>query len=468
MAIEVGIFHNGATDLPTTVHDDMVIPDGSLGELSESYARVQVNQIRQGVLADRLGFDYFFMTEHHFQPEGAEFSPNPIVAEMAIAALTKRIRLGQATNVLTEHHPVRLAEQGAMLDIVSGGRLEFGVGRGYQPREVEVLGAVLGASIQDGERNRQFFEEAFEVLMKCWTEESFSHQGEFFSLPPRYTRWHHRQTMAYFDSRSDGPSVENVLNLAGFDRGGVLSGRGSTSITSHETTMRELQVYPKPVQAPYPQLWQPLTSPRSVEFAARNGINGYFNASPVRRLKQDLEFYYETAEKYGWPDRLDRGQFKFGWDSERRRGVMSDRQIHIIDDGIGDVDRAARGIEAQWDFYGAFGFAGALNEPGESPLPNDIKVTADLLKSKDVALHGSVDFIIEKLLAMKEQAGYGDDFMVNCHFEMAGFEGAEIEDQMQCFAERILPELANECGGRVDRAPSDVDFGADRKEASSR
>lgn len=458
MAIEIGIFQNGASDLPTTRYDEMVVPTGSLAELAESYARVQVAQIRQGVLADELGFDYYFMTEHHFQPEGAEFSPNPLMAEMAIAALTTRIRLAQATNVLTEHHPVRLAEQAAMLDIVSGGRMDFGVGRGYQPREVEILGGPLGASVQDTERNRQFFEEAYEVLMKCWTQESWSHTGEFFSLPPRYTRWHHRQTMAYFNSRTDGPSVADVLNMSGVDQGSLVRSKGGMGINDHDTTMREMQVFPRPIQKPYPQIWQPLTSPRSVEFAAKNGINGYFNASPTKRLRKDMDMYYEIAEKEGWPDRLDRGEFDFGWDSARRRGVITDRQIHIVDDGIGDLDRAARGVEAQWDFYAAFGFIGALNEPGEAPLPADTKVTAELLRSKDVALHGTVDEITEKIIALKNDAGYGKDFMINLHFEMAGFEGSEIEDQMRCFAERILPALADECGGRAEKPESTVNL----------
>src|SRR4029079_16103531 len=133
MALEIGIFQNGAVDLPTKLADGLEIPDGSLADIADSYARVQVNQVLQSVLADRLGFDYYFMTEHHFQPEGAEFSPNPLVTETAIAALTKRIRLGQAANILSWHHPVRIAEQAAMLDVISGGRLEFGMGRGYQP-----------------------------------------------------------------------------------------------------------------------------------------------------------------------------------------------------------------------------------------------------------------------------------------------------------------------------------------------
>src|SRR5262249_55278057 len=122
--------------------------------------RIMVDQVRQGVLAEQLGYDFYFMTEHHFQPEGPEFSPNPLMAEMAIAAQTRRIRLGQATNILTQWHPLRVAELGAMLDVISGGRVEFGVGRGYQPREVEVLGFPYGASIQDQERNWAYFQEA--------------------------------------------------------------------------------------------------------------------------------------------------------------------------------------------------------------------------------------------------------------------------------------------------------------------
>ncbi len=129
--IEIGVFHNGASDLPTKItRDGVAINDGDLAATQASAARVQVDQIRQGVLAEQLGFDYFVMTEHHFQPEGAEYSPNPLQTETAIAALTKRIRLGQAANILTWHHPVRIAGQAAMLDVISGGRLEFGILRG--------------------------------------------------------------------------------------------------------------------------------------------------------------------------------------------------------------------------------------------------------------------------------------------------------------------------------------------------
>ena len=130
----------------------MVVNDGDLEEVQESGRRSIANQVRQDVLADQLGFNYRFMTEHHFQPKGAEVSPAPLQTETAIAALTSRIRLGQMANILPWWHPIRVAESAAMLDVISGGRIEFGVGRGYQPREAEVLGGVTGATIQDQER----------------------------------------------------------------------------------------------------------------------------------------------------------------------------------------------------------------------------------------------------------------------------------------------------------------------------
>ena len=157
-----------------------------------------MNQVRQGILAEKLGFQSFWLTEHHFQPEGAEMSPNPLLVQMAIAAQTKRIRLGQCANIVVWHHPVRLAEQIAMLDVISGGRVECGIGRGYQPRENETLGRPYGSTIQDQERNRKAFEEVVAIMKKCWTEPSFSHHGENFSVPPTYTKWNHKQTIAYF------------------------------------------------------------------------------------------------------------------------------------------------------------------------------------------------------------------------------------------------------------------------------
>jgi alkanesulfonate monooxygenase SsuD/methylene tetrahydromethanopterin reductase-like flavin-dependent oxidoreductase (luciferase family) len=318
--------------------------------------RVVGDQVRQGVLAEKLGFDYWFLTEHHFEPEGAEFSPGPLLVEAAIAAQTSRIRLGQMANIAAWWHPVRLAEQAALLDVVSGGRLEFGLGRGYQPRETEVLGTPYGATAQDTERNRAYFEEAYEIILKAWTEESFSHHGNFFTIPPPYTTWHHAQTIAYFSQPGSGRALEDVLQL-GEPTGNPIP------IFSHNTILKEISVFPQPVQKPYPQMWVPVTSPRSVQWAARHGVNAIFAGSPNSQVRSDVETYYQAAERHGYPDRLERGPFKFGWDARKKRGVAYLRFVHAIDDGVGDLGRAMDSIAHLWGFLGSFPGATGIASP---------------------------------------------------------------------------------------------------------
>jgi len=449
MAIEIGVFHNGASDLPArTTSNQVVVNDGDLAATHESAQRTIEAQVRQGILADRLGFDYWFQTEHHFQPEGAELSPSPLLSEAAIASRTQQIRLGQAANILSWWHPVRIAEQAAMLDVLSGGRLEFGIGRGYQPRENETFGWVYGSTIQDQERNRSYYQEAYDLLLKCWTEPSFQHRGEFYSTPPSYTKWNHKQTIAYFSEPKVGRELDDVLKIGAPDMYAA-----GNPVQATTTTLKEIQVYPQPLQKPYPQMWEPLTSPRSIKWAAERGINGFFIVEPNSRLKKNIELYYREAEEAGWPDRQDRGQFKHGWDAEKRRGVVTCRYIHIVENGLGDMDRAARALELQWDYYGPFGFAAVLADADEPMYDLDMKVTADLLRQKEVAIHGSKQYVIDSIMKIKEECGY-DDFMFHTWFELGGFHSEEIENQMQYFAEEIMPVLHREYGHTPNPATS--------------
>ncbi|MBI5617792.1 MAG: LLM class flavin-dependent oxidoreductase [Gammaproteobacteria bacterium] len=438
--IELGCFHNGSTDLPVTYEPGgLAITDGSLAQVRESTQRTVVNQIRQGILAERLGYDYWFQTEHHFQIEGAEFSPNPLLSEMAIAAHTKRIRLGQAANIITWHHPLRLAEQIAMLDVASGGRVECGIGRGYQPRENETLGRPYGSTIQDQERNRASFQEAYEILLKAWTEPSFAHHGENFSIPPSYTRWNHAATKAFFAQPQVEREVADVLRLGGPD-----PSSGGNPVVASTTTLREISVVPPPLQKPHPQLWQPLTSPRSITWAAEHGVNGYFVGETNEALARNIEIYYRAAERAGWPDRLGRGALRYGWDTRYRRGVAIARFMHLYLPGANrarETARVKRGLEHQFSYIGPF-FEGSLLPVGE-------RVTAGMLIEADIALVGEPEQIVEKILKLKTACGY-EDLMFAALFEKAGFEGREIEDMMQYFAEACAPELRRACGGGPD------------------
>jgi alkanesulfonate monooxygenase SsuD/methylene tetrahydromethanopterin reductase-like flavin-dependent oxidoreductase (luciferase family) len=145
----------------------------------ETQKEVFENAIEQAVLADELGFASVWSVEHHFLEEYSHASC-PEMFLTAIARATKNIRLGFgiATCVPNMHHPIRWAEKGATLDILSGGRVEFGTGRTSTWNE-------LGGFNQRPEDTKRAWEEYIRVIPKMWMQERFSHEGTFFTMPER-------------------------------------------------------------------------------------------------------------------------------------------------------------------------------------------------------------------------------------------------------------------------------------------
>ena len=129
---------------------------------------------------DERGYNTFWMAEHHFQPEGTELIPNLLMMAMHLCGITKNINIGCGFNIVPMWHPLRLAEDYAMADILTGGRIIFGVGRGYHTREVESFGAPL----LDQNANREMFEEGVDVLFKAFEGKPFSHKGKYWTIPP--------------------------------------------------------------------------------------------------------------------------------------------------------------------------------------------------------------------------------------------------------------------------------------------
>lgn len=129
--------------------------------------------IAQAELAERLGYDTFFVAEHHFHEYGAV--PNPAVMLSALAQRTKRLRLGSAISILTFHNPLTVAESYAMVDVLSGGRMMLGVGSGYLKHEF------AGYSIDPIEK-RERFDENLAILKRALSGERISFQGRFNTL----------------------------------------------------------------------------------------------------------------------------------------------------------------------------------------------------------------------------------------------------------------------------------------------
>lgn len=123
--------------------------------------------------AEELGFDSFWLGEHHFYWYGTCVSPPMVIA--AIAQRTKKIRLGPAVSVLPFHHPLIVAEEYGLADNLSGGRLNFAIGSGFSPNEYDTFGMSM-------EEARERYWEAFDIILKAWTEDAFAYQGKHFKL----------------------------------------------------------------------------------------------------------------------------------------------------------------------------------------------------------------------------------------------------------------------------------------------
>jgi alkanesulfonate monooxygenase SsuD/methylene tetrahydromethanopterin reductase-like flavin-dependent oxidoreductase (luciferase family) len=136
---------------------------------AQLYARI----LEQIEWAEQAGFDGVTLSEHHFTDDG--FLPSILPMAAAIAARTSRIRIGSDLLLLPLHHPVRVAEDGAVVDILSNGRFELTVGAGYREEEYRGFGARI--------RQRPGrMEEAVEIVKRCWTEDRFSFVGRYYEV----------------------------------------------------------------------------------------------------------------------------------------------------------------------------------------------------------------------------------------------------------------------------------------------
>jgi alkanesulfonate monooxygenase SsuD/methylene tetrahydromethanopterin reductase-like flavin-dependent oxidoreductase (luciferase family) len=149
------------------------VADHYPGELGRSSARLYAEMLEQVEAADALGFDSFWIAEHHFHEYGA--IPRPPIWMAAAAQRTRRIRLGSAVVVLPFDHPLRTAEDYAMVDVLSGGRLNLGVGSGYLAHEYDGFGV-------DPASKRDRFDEALEILFQAWHGERFSYRGRYHDV----------------------------------------------------------------------------------------------------------------------------------------------------------------------------------------------------------------------------------------------------------------------------------------------
>src|SRR5262245_11259072 len=196
--------------------------------------------IEQAVHAEALGFEAIWPVEQHFNPE-LSISPAPLLTLSAIAERTRTLRLGIAIVLLPLSHPIRVAEEIATLDVISNGRVEFGIGRGSIPTHFSGFGLNQAES-------RERMLESLEMILQAWTTDRLSFQGKFY----------------------------NVNNLS---------------------------VVPKPVQRPYPPVRIAANSADTFELAGRLGYPIFVAAqvNPFRKIRELLPLYRDARAAAGHP-----------------------------------------------------------------------------------------------------------------------------------------------------------------------
>ena len=363
---------------------------GAPGDLANYHQHME-NAREYAQAADEAGFWSVWYTEHHFGHEGQELTPNPILMGVDIAARTKNIRIGQAASIVTFWHPLRLAEDLALLDQLSGGRLEVGVGRGLYGREAVNLNPA--ADPRDQEKNRALFAETMEVLQKAWSGEFFSHKGEFYEFPAPGVKWSHPMS----------PSTPDF---------------------THDGEITKLAVVPKPLQKKLP-LWQVIDTPRSIVGAAEAGVQGIFWLPPVSALKGRFELYRENASKAQ------------GRDVPLGEGIALVRDVYVAETMEQARAEFEEAVMNSYRWITHWRGLSNLMEEGEELTPEH-KLDFDFLLERN-QLVGTPEYVAEKIEELQSELNLEHLMLWTTH---PGLNHKNAMRSLELFSEKVMPRFA--------------------------
>ena len=310
-------------------------------------------------------FKQVWLSEHHLQTTNnwtMECVPNPILLGADLASRTKNIRIGLAAAIATFWNPLRLAEDVALLDNLAGGRLDVGLGRGVFGKEAIHMN--IEADLKDQPKNFRLFVETLEILKKAWTQDYFSHKGEFYQYPAPDFKYKH-------------PMIKE-----------------SEDVIDPETDiLKKISLVPKPLQKKLP-LWQVVDSPSSIEFAAKNDLGCLMWLPTVKSLKSRFEIYQHARSE------VEQRNVPLG------EGICLVRDVFIADSMEEAKELAGQHIVdyMSWVCGGGRGVS-IFADPGEEfPKTENVLELLDyeFLHPRNL-LVGTADYVIEKIHELKSE-----------------------------------------------------------------
>lgn len=369
-------------------------------------------------LLDRAGFTTCWLGEHHFWHKGYPVAcPNPVLMGLHLASVTNRLRMGQSACILTDHHPIRLAEDLATADHLVKGRLDVGIARGTD--STAGIQFHRAADRRDPKTNYRLFEEVLDIVMKCWTEEAMRHEGAFYTFP--VPGWSEKDAQVVADD------PEHFWP----------DGR-----------LKALGVVPKPYQKPHPPIWQAADSTSSYEFAARRGHAIIGIARSFEGTREAWRRYRDVASEL-CGRRLPLGECASGQTLNAMRtfhiAATQEEAEREARPGINAFFEAATGLNPNWARQG-------LLAKGETLSDDDRNLDwFDFLQKYEVLLVGSPDFVAERIHKFHER--------LNCRhvtlWPNPGFVPfRKVLRGIELFAERVMPQFPATAPGGAPRNPT--------------
>jgi alkanesulfonate monooxygenase SsuD/methylene tetrahydromethanopterin reductase-like flavin-dependent oxidoreductase (luciferase family) len=326
---------------------------------------------------DELGYYCFWAAEHHFQHEGYECIPNLIQWGLWLATQTKQLKFGAGFNILPMWHPIRLAEDYAMADIVTDGRVVMGVGRGYHTREVETFGAPL----LDTDANRAIFEEGLDLMLKCFNEESFRHEGKYFTAPP-------------------------YVPYRGYD-------------------LKQITLVPRPKHLPV-EIFMPIASGRTIDLIAQKGLKAMVTLNGEKILDDVTQAFHQSCLKHGR-------------DVQPGQDMVWGAGIYLADSQEEALRRLKPAHDERYKWFAPFGFVRYADEHGRtwgSPgAPATIPTLREGVKQK-AWFCGRPDEVIDGIRSIEAKYPGLEDFMIHW---AEGLSPAEFTEQLRWFAKDVMP-----------------------------
>lgn len=359
-----------------------------------SYSSLLEDLREQAKFVDDSGFDAIWLAEHHLGPEGLSNSPNPILVGADIAAHTKRVQIGMSCVTVTVWNPIRLAEDLAILDHMSKGRLEVGFGRGGFHRDTAIFN--MNADPRNETISRELMYENIDIILKAWTNEFFSHQGPNYLIPP--------------------PNIPHH----------TFSATEREHVTDGDIT--KICVVPKPYQQPHPPLWMMVSSEKSVRYAAENGMNAMSAGLSTDTLSELVDIYAQIRTQ------------KEGREYQRGECWAVSRPAHVAV----TMEQARKNFEEpllrQHNYQAHYrddpqAFLKTIYGNPNEQSDSNIEITWQFLLERS-SFAGSPEDVIEQIANLQEKTGIG---YISCYMDPGGIPHKDIMSSIELFASNVIP-----------------------------